>query len=439
MPKYLLLFLGGLILVAAFFILKSDSPINQNANKEGVAATEFSGKISGLQPQTESITSKGAILNIVDPTNTLLISAKEVEDDLSSYQIETSPGLRMAILKVWDFDSKKMYVGSSRIFNVSGGQTQKADIELKEAGTFDDNSTPVSFQPGLLPIFYLLSQSFIAYAADEGPVFAVIKKPRPPYGPFSDQVSDIEFSLVSAGKRVIATDQQSLDQIDEERNLKELPPPNTYGDFTPAEPDFVVEVDIRFHELAEPIVTVSIRNVESGQVFWQDTTDSKIDTRTNFELNNVVDLAANKLVESLSGKGTHPVRLPKFTPSVPKPVKSMAEWRIKLRKLLWLDKQDSATGGAESQTPTPTAASKSACNFDGFIRCRDTFNLQGCIDACPFVSADCPAGTSPDTECKKIDQTCSDGCWDRGTSHGSACAVQNHCTMQEIDARLRAQ
>jgi hypothetical protein len=82
----------------------------------------------------------------------------------------------------------------------------------------------------------------------------------------------------------------------------------------------------------------------------------------------------------------------------------------------------------------PTTAEK--CDFDGFIRCRDTFNLQGCIDACPFVPADCPPGTPPNTECKQTDQKCSDACWDRGTSHGSQCAVQSHCPDQEIQSRL---
>ena len=87
----------------------------------------------------------------------------------------------------------------------------------------------------------------------------------------------------------------------------------------------------------------------------------------------------------------------------------------------------------------PQPATVKQCNFAGFLSCRDQFNLQGCIDACPFVPVDCSPGTSPNTECKQTDQKCSDTCWDRGTSQGSQCAIQNHCTMQEIDSRLRAQ
>ncbi|OGY21430.1 MAG: hypothetical protein A3A65_00210 [Candidatus Chisholmbacteria bacterium RIFCSPLOWO2_01_FULL_49_14] len=90
-------------------------------------------------------------------------------------------------------------------------------------------------------------------------------------------------------------------------------------------------------------------------------------------------------------------------------------------------------------TPQEPATVAKQCDFDGFIRCRDTFNLQGCIDACPFVAADCPPGTPPDTDCKQTDQKCSDTCWDQGTSHGSQCAIQNHCTLQEIDSSLRSQ
>lgn len=86
--------------------------------------------------------------------------------------------------------------------------------------------------------------------------------------------------------------------------------------------------------------------------------------------------------------------------------------------------------------PAATPAS-SKCNFNGFLQCRDKFNLQGCIDACPYVPTTCPPGTSPDTDCKQTDQGCSDACWDRGNTHGSQCAKDNNCTMQEIDARLR--
>src|SRR3989344_1744576 len=422
--------IAALLVAAVLFILQSSNLKNSMA--------EFTGKISGLLRSTSGVASRSAIVSVVDPTTTELTGAKKFENNLSSYQTSTSPGLRMAILKVWDFNSKVLYSGSSRIFNLSAGQTQKADIALKEAGTFNDISAPVSFQPAVFNTFTILSKSLIAYAAEEKPVFAVIKKPRPPYGPFSDQVADVELTLVLGGNSVIATDQQSLDQIDEERNLKDLPP-DTYGDFKPSEPNFVVEVDISFN-INAPIVTISIKNVESQQVFWRDTTDSRTDTRTNFDLNNVVQLAADKLVESLHGKGNHPVKLPKFTPSVPKPV-TMAEWRVRLRKLLGLDKQESATGTVGSQTPSPTAATapKPTCDFDGFVACRDKFNLQGCIDACPFVDSDCPPGTPPDTDCKQTDQKCSDTCWDRGTSHGSQCAAMNHCSMKEIEDRLRAQ
>ena len=89
--------------------------------------------------------------------------------------------------------------------------------------------------------------------------------------------------------------------------------------------------------------------------------------------------------------------------------------------------------------PQEPATVAGKCDFDGFVRCRDTFNLQGCIDACPFVPVDCPSGTPPNTDCKQTDQSCSNTCWDRGTSHGSQCAIQNHCTMQEVEKRLQTQ
>lgn len=91
-------------------------------------------------------------------------------------------------------------------------------------------------------------------------------------------------------------------------------------------------------------------------------------------------------------------------------------------------------------TPRPTGkATVSQCDFAGYTACTGQFNLQGCIDACPFVAADCPAGTAPNTECKQLDQSCVDVCWDKGNLQGSQCAVQNHCTLQEIQDRLKAQ
>ena len=95
--------------------------------------------------------------------------------------------------------------------------------------------------------------------------------------------------------------------------------------------------------------------------------------------------------------------------------------------------------GGRTTVPQEPATVVNTCDFAGFLRCRDTFNLQGCIDACPYVDAACPPGTPPDTDCKQTDQKCSDTCWDRGTSHGSQCAVQNNCTLPEVEKRLRTQ
>lgn len=148
----------------------------------------------------------------------------------------------------------------------------------------------------------------------------------------------------------------------------------------------------------------------------------------------VYELATSRLVESVAGKGPNPIKLPAFTPSVPKPT-SMVEWRVRLKKLLGLDKEGWATGGVE--TTFPTSVPKQTCNFDGFVACRDKFNLQGCIDACPYVPITCSPGTPPNTDCKQTDQGCSDACWEKGNTHGAQCAKDNNCTPNEIDAGLR--
>ena len=411
--------LTALLAAAVFFILQPNNPKSSMA--------EFTGEVSGLPPSSIGTTSKSAILNIVDPATVQLITGKKIEGSFSSYQIETSPGRRMALLKVWDFDSKKMYIGSSRISNLSAGQTQKADIALKEAGTFNDISTPVSFRPAVFNTFTIFSKSFIAYAAEEKPVFAVIHKPGP-HGPYSDQVADVQLTLVLSGNQVIVTDLQSLDAIDEERNLKDLAP-DTYGDFKPLEPNFVVELDIKF-DLTWPIITISLINVENQEVIWKDTTDSRVETKA-YGFSNVVKLAGDKLVESLNGKGPNPVKLPAFTPSVPKPVKSMAEWRVRLRKLLGLDKQSESK---PQSLPSPTTAPKSSCNIPAFRKCADTFSLQGCIDACPYVPTTCPPGTPPNTDCKETDKACSNACSNKADAHIDSCLASNNCTKEEVIA-----
>ncbi len=82
-------------------------------------------------------------------------------------------------------------------------------------------------------------------------------------------------------------------------------------------------------------------------------------------------------------------------------------------------------------------ALSASCNFAAFLSCRDTFNLQGCIDACPYVTKECPAGTPPNTECKETDPACSDGCWDMSNSHGASCAASAGCTMEQIQILLQ--
>lgn len=80
------------------------------------------------------------------------------------------------------------------------------------------------------------------------------------------------------------------------------------------------------------------------------------------------------------------------------------------------------------------AAVQAACDFDSFKACANTFSLQGCINACPYVTRECPAGTSPNTECKETDKTCSDQCLTRADTHLDSCLKSNNCTKEEIQA-----
>lgn len=81
-----------------------------------------------------------------------------------------------------------------------------------------------------------------------------------------------------------------------------------------------------------------------------------------------------------------------------------------------------------------SAAVKAACDFDNFKVCANTFSLQGCIDACPYVSRECPAGTSPNTECKETDKACSNQCWTSADIHLDNCLKSSNCTKKEVQA-----
>lgn len=428
---YLILIpIAALLVAAAFFIPQSDNPINQNANKEIGITAEFTGKISGLPPEINDPSSV-AIFKIVDPTAAFLIAGKEVEGELSSYKMETTSGWRMIILNVWNFDSKKAYIGASRAFNISAGEKREADIVLKETGVFNDISA-TRVKPTILDGFNPFPKSLLAYAVEDKPVLAVVGEKGQNY---SFHRETIELELASSGYWVMLIDEERLGYIEEERNLKGLAP-DAYGDFMPLEPNFLVKLDVQF-KVNWPVVTISLINAENQEVIWKETTDSRVETKA-YDLSNAVEFAADKLVESVSGKGANPVQFPKFTPSIPKPVKSPLEWGAKMRKLLGLDKQ-SESKPQSPPTPTTNPSPTLSCDFNGFVSCRDKFNLQGCINACPLVNKSCPEGTPPDTECKQTDEECSNKCWDQGTSHGSQCAAANKCSMQEVEERLRAQ
>ena len=118
------------------------------------------------------------------------------------------------------------------------------------------------------------------------------------------------------------------------------------------------------------------------------------------------------------------------------------EWRAgNLDMSHWPDSIEDILGDsvpAESEIPKtkpkPTTAPKSSCNIPAFQECANTFSLQGCIDACPYVSATCPPGTSPDTDCKETDKACSDACWNKADAHIDSCLASNNCTKEEVIA-----
>ena len=87
-----------------------------------------------------------------------------------------------------------------------------------------------------------------------------------------------------------------------------------------------------------------------------------------------------------------------------------------------------------SQTPDCSVCDPPACDIPAFKACADTFSLQGCIDACPYVSATCPPGTPPNTDCKGIDQGCVDTCSNKADTHLDGCLVSSHCTKEEVIA-----
>ena len=110
----------------------------------------------------------------------------------------------------------------------------------------------------------------------------------------------------------------------------------------------------------------------------------------------------------------------------------MSHWPDSIEDILG----DAVPAGPEipKTKPKPTTAPKSSCNIPAFQECANTFSLQGCIDACPYVSATCPPGTPPNTDCKITDKACSDTCWNNADAHIDSCLASNNCTKEEVIA-----
>ncbi len=116
----------------------------------------------------------------------------------------------------------------------------------------------------------------------------------------------------------------------------------------------------------------------------------------------------------------------------------------------WFDRKSTGAGHDERVVPStgewerlrerlskkysPPVPPKPSCNIPAFQACANTFNLQGCINACPYVSAPCPPGTPPGTDCKKTDKGCSDACWSTADRHIDSCLASSSCTKEEVIA-----
>lgn len=452
-----------------------------------------SGSITGLQPFTGEKDTRITFLSVVNPETAALQSIQKRHGEVTTYQFESSLGLKMVIVRSFDLESGAYYFGASPIVRASPGRSNVADVDMRRVDgdtARSNNLESLVFLRKLssvisnIPLIPPVLAAEIHTADGAKPVITVVGKGRSAEN--SMAISFVEQAFMRQTEKfwmpgsgweeggyvqgdyiIVTTDEDMAkhrDFIDEHRDSFDQ---TTITTFTPIDPNFVVNVDFEvekrllYPQSAIPdtydVTTVKLTfiDVKTGKIIAEKST-----TETHKRPFDVVKDIAKEFVGRIGGTGPDAIELPPFTQSEPKPLtESASSWAERFRKIADEavggvgEKDKDATSGnpppdgtptltntpTPTTTPTPTPTPKALCNIHAFQVCANTFNLQGCIDACPYVSTTCPPGTPPNSDCKKTDQSCSNECWNAADTHIENCLVKSSCTKEEAMAGGGAQ
>lgn len=379
----------------------------------------ISGSITGLPPFTGEKNTRITFLSVIDPETALIESIQERRGEVMTYQLESSPGLKIVIVHSFDLITEAYYFGASPIVLVSPGKSNVADIDLK-----------------LQALIPLTLAAETAPAGGEKPIIGITRK-----GKFTSD--SLSHELMKKGFNVIDISEEVSKIFDSEYELGRQALGKPYNPVR-QDPNFIAHMDVEIEKhLIHPgrpetydimNIKISLIEVKTGKVIAE-----KSSTETNKIPFDVIKDVAEEFVGRIGGTGFDAIEIPPFTPSEPKPITGSASaWAERFRKIA--DEAVGGVGGKEKDAtsdntlpkkPTPPPP-KSSCNIPAFQACANTFSLQGCINACPYVSTTCPPGTPSDTDCKKTDQSCSNTCWNTADRHIESCLATSNCTKKEV-------
>lgn len=411
----------AVVIIGAFTFIRLFIYDSYRIPDGGSSMAIVSGSITGLPPFTGEKDVRIAFLSIINPETAVIESIQERQGEVTTYQVESSPGLKMVIVRFFDLESGAYYFGASKIVRTSPGESNAANVDMQEQRVNGDAA-----------LLFLIPYAFAAEtsAADGAkPIVAVV-------GNDGFANAWVEQELAKKGFELIGLDEKMAKATDLEYDLQRrgLIDPAYHITPTRQDPNFIVNVDVEVEK--RPIyrnrpetydtttVKVTFIDVTTGQIVAQKSSTETFKVPHEFSRE-----VAKEFIGRVGGTGPDAIEIPPFTPSEVEPLtESAVSYSERFRKIA--EEAMGGVGGKEKDQPPPPP--KSSCNIPAFQGCANTFSLQGCIDACPYVSAACPAGTSPDTECKETDKACSDSCWNKADAHLDSCLASNNCTKEEV-------
>lgn len=429
------LFLTGvLVILVIVFLIKGLIP-----QQLSTTPTAIVGQITGL-PSIDDEGSSVTVIQILDTGTAGILAIEESEGIQKTYEIATTPGFRIVFANVFDRQGSVAYEGTSEAKRAIEGQKNIMNVAIADKVSRLVVTAAYAVEPK--PTFGIMIDETNTYWEPETPIMQSLFDGYK----MSDNPRSENFDNIN----IVGLSNKASEALDVEYGLMRqgLIRPEDVHEFTPLDPNFLIKV--KGNVIKKPLYPNSARletydtteydivliDVASGKVLGSGRYSESFVDDWDF----VKKSAADFVDRIVNGDRPDAIKLPDFTESFPTPTKDLPSEHAKRFIDLAKNAVPEVAGGSQPLKPAvPTPATGGKCDFDGFVSCRDTFNLQGCIDACPLVNKSCPEGTPPDTECKETDEECSNNCWDQGNSHASQCAAVNNCSMQEIEKKLQAQ